>query len=44
LAPNAATTDDAVFPLPGVWEITVTARYGEFDQVVFTQSVEIRSR
>lgn len=42
--PNHVTTDSADFPIPGVWEITVTARYGEFDQVVFTSQLEVRQR
>ena len=33
--PNHVTTNEANFPLPGQWTITVTARYGEFDQLVF---------
>ncbi len=40
--PNHVTTNAADFPLPGVWEIEVTARYGEFDQVIFTIEAEIR--
>jgi copper transport protein len=43
IAPNVATADDATFPLPGTWDITVTARFGEFDQLVFTHPVEVRS-
>lgn len=42
--PNHVTTNDANFPIAGVWEITVTARYGEFDQVVFTGQLEVRQR
>ena len=42
--PNHVTTNDADFPIPGVWEVTVTARYGEFDQVVFTGELEVRQR
>jgi copper transport protein len=42
VAPNHVTTDDAVFPIPGVWELTVTARFGEFDQIVLTTTAEIR--
>jgi len=42
--PNHVTTNSADFPIPGVWEITVTARYGEFDQVVFTGQLEVRQR
>jgi copper transport protein len=39
--PNHVTTNEANFPLPGQWTITVTARYGEFDQVVFTTDVAV---
>jgi copper transport protein len=39
--PNHVTTNDANFPIPGQWTVTVTARYGEFDQVVFTTDVAI---
>jgi copper transport protein len=42
IPPNHATTDDADFPVAGTWEITVTARFGEFDQVVFTMTADIR--
>ena len=41
-APNHVTTNDANFPLPGTWELTVTARFGEFDQIVLTTTAEIR--
>ena len=39
--PNHVTTNDANFPIPGQWTVTVTARYGEFDQIVFTTDVAI---
>lgn len=39
--PNHVTTNEANFPIPGQWTITVTARYGEFDQVVFTAEMAI---
>ncbi|MEZ5220358.1 MAG: copper resistance protein CopC [Ilumatobacteraceae bacterium] len=39
--PNHVTTDRAVFPVAGTWTVTVTARYGEFDQVVFTMTVDV---
>jgi copper transport protein len=39
--PNHVTTNDANFPIPGQWTITVTARYGEFDQIVFTTDIAI---
>ncbi len=39
--PNHVTTNDANFPVPGRWTIAITARYGDFDQVVFTIETEI---
>jgi copper transport protein len=39
--PNHVTTNEANFPIPGQWTITVTARYGEFDQVVFATDIAI---
>ncbi len=39
--PNQVTTNEAFFPIPGLWTITVTARYGEFDQLDFSADVEI---
>ena len=39
--PNHVTTNNANFPIPGQWTITVAARYGEFDQTTFTIDVEI---
>jgi copper transport protein len=42
--PNHVTTNEATFPLPGQWTVTVTARYGEFDQVVFATDIEITAR
>jgi copper transport protein len=39
--PNHVTTNEANFPIPGQWTITVTARYGEFDQVVFTTDIAV---
>lgn len=42
--PNHVTTASADLPIPGVWEITVTARYGEFDQVVFTGELTVDPR
>jgi copper transport protein len=39
--PNHVTTNEATFPLPGQWTITVTARYGEFDQVVFATDIPV---
>lgn len=42
--PNHVTTNDANFPLPGRWTITATARYGAFDQIVFTADADITQR
>ena len=39
--PNHVTTDRAVFPVAGKWTVELTARYGEFDQVVFTMSIDV---
>lgn len=39
--PNHVTTNNANFPIPGQWTITVAARYGEFDQTIFNIDVEI---
>ncbi|MGE3325219.1 MAG: copper resistance CopC/CopD family protein [Acidimicrobiia bacterium] len=39
--PNHVVTNDAYFPIAGIWEITVTARFGEFDQAVFTAQLEV---
>ncbi|MGH9271418.1 MAG: copper resistance D family protein, partial [Ilumatobacteraceae bacterium] len=38
---NHVTTNDADFPVAGTWEITVTARFGDFDQVAMTTTVEV---
>lgn len=40
--PNHVTSNEANFPLAGAWDITVTARFGDFDQIVLTVSAEIR--
>jgi copper transport protein len=42
VAANHVTTSDADFPVPGQWEVAVTARFGEFDQVVLTADVDVR--
>ncbi|MDW3215693.1 MAG: copper resistance protein CopC [Ilumatobacteraceae bacterium] len=39
--PNHVTTNEANFPLPGKWTLIVTARFGEFDQVVFVAEVDV---
>jgi copper transport protein len=41
--PNHVTSNDADFPVPGLWSMIVTARLGEFDQAVFTADVAITS-
>ena len=40
--PNHATSNDADFPLAGLWNIEVVARFGDFDQVVFNVNAEVR--
>ena len=40
--PNHATSNDADFPLAGLWTIEVVARFGDFDQVVFNVTAEVR--
>jgi copper transport protein len=40
--PNHVQSLDANLPVPGTWTFTVTARYGEFDQVVFTADLVVR--
>ena len=42
--PNHVTTNEANFPLAGRWTLTVTARFGEFDQVVFVTEVDVTGR
>ncbi len=42
--PNHVTTNEANFPLAGRWTLTVTARFGEFDQVVFDTEVDVTAR
>lgn len=39
--PQHVIAADAVFPVAGDWTITATARYGDFDQIVFTAQVSI---
>lgn len=39
--PNHVTTDQANFPIPGNWVITATARFGDFDQVIFTTTITV---
>lgn len=42
--PNHVTTDNANFPVPGRWTITIAARYGDFDQTLFTAQITIGAR
>ena len=42
-SPNHVIADDADFPVAGLWTIEVTARYGDFDQVVFNVDVPVES-
>jgi copper transport protein len=39
--PGHLTGSNVVFPIPGGWTITITARYGEFDSTTFTLSLTI---
>ena len=40
--PDHVTTNTANIPLAGLWTFTITVRYGDFDQVVFTAQLEVR--
>ena len=40
--PNHVTNPDVDLPLPGAWTITVTARYGEFEEVRFDTVLNVR--
>ncbi len=42
-SPNHVIADNADFPVAGLWTIEVTARYGEFDQVVFNVDVPVET-
>lgn len=42
-SPNHVIADDADFPVAGLWTIEITARYGEFDQVVFNVDVPVET-
>ncbi|MEP1122783.1 MAG: copper resistance protein CopC [Ilumatobacter sp.] len=42
-SPNHVIADDADFPVAGLWTIEITARYGEFDQVVFNVDVPVEN-
>lgn len=41
IAAGSVLSDDANLPLAGLWRFTVTARVGDFDQVVFNIDVSI---
>jgi copper transport protein len=40
--PGHLTSNDVNLPVPGTWTITVTAKYGEFDQSVFRLQATVR--
>ncbi len=40
--PNHVRSSDANLPVAGTWTFTVTARYGEFEEVVFTTDLVVR--
>ena len=40
--PGHVIANNAVLPLAGTWTFTVTARYSEFDQTVFTAPLVVR--
>ena len=40
--PGHVIATNATFPLAGTWTITVTARYSEFDQTIFTADMVVR--
>lgn len=42
-SPNHVVADNANFPVPGLWTIEITARYGEFDQIVFKVDVPVET-
>lgn len=39
--PGHVTTNSANLPVAGLWTFTITARYGDFDQVVFTLELAV---
>ena len=39
--PNHVIGTDVILPVAGLWTFEVTARYGEFDQVVFTVEIPV---
>ncbi|MCU1502869.1 MAG: hypothetical protein JWM12_2223 [Ilumatobacteraceae bacterium] len=40
--PGHVISNDAELPLSGTWTFTITARYSEFDQTVFTTKLAVR--
>ena len=41
--PNHVVVNDADFPVPGRWTVTIPVRYGEFDEVRFEVNFDIAS-
>ena len=41
-APGHVTGYDATLPFPGEWTFTISARYGEFEQVDFATTLTVR--
>ncbi len=41
VSPNQVISHNANFPVAGVWSVEVAARYGDFDQVVFTMDIAV---
>lgn len=41
--PNHVTSPDVDLPLPGTWTIDIAARYGQFEEVRFRTSIDVRS-
>ncbi|WP_040494588.1 copper resistance CopC/CopD family protein [Ilumatobacter nonamiensis] len=42
-SPNHVIANNADFPVAGLWTIEITARYGEFDQVVFSIDIPVET-
>ena len=40
--PGHVSATDANLPIAGTWTFAVTARYSEFDQVIFTADLDVR--
>lgn len=41
--PNHVIGPDVDLPIPGLWTFEIVARFGEFDQVVFTMQLDVAS-